>query len=127
MQDSKETFTYTYSAREREEIKQIREKYAPPTEKEISMERLRRLDASATRGATIAALIVGILSALLLGVGMCCTMLAGWERYFVPGIAVGVTGLLGMAAACPLYVRLVRRRRAKLAPEILRLADELMK
>ncbi len=127
MEEKKETFTYTYSAKEQEEIKNIREKYAPPTEKEISMEQLRRLDASATKGATIVSLIVGILSSLILGIGMCCTMVAGWEQYFIPGIVVGVIGIIGVISAYPIYTHMVRRKRAKLAPEIMRLSDELMK
>ena len=127
MEDKKETFTYTYSAKEQEEIKKIRGKYAPPTKEETTMEQLRRLDESATKGATVVSLIVGIISALLLGVGMCCTMLPGWEQYFIPGVAVGVVGIIGVIAAYPIYNHMVKRKRAKLAPEILRLSDELMK
>ncbi len=127
MEEKKETFTYTYSAKEQEEIKKIRDKYAPPTKEETTMERLRRLDESATKGATVVSLIVGIISALLLGVGMCCAMLPGWEAYFIPGIAVGVVGIIGVIAAYPIYNHMVKRKRAKLAPEIMRLSDELMK
>ena len=127
MEDKKETFTYTYSAKEQEEIKKIRDKYAPPTKEETSMEQLRRLDESATKGATVVSLVVGIISALLLGVGMCCTMVPGWEQYFIPGIAIGVVGIIGVIAAYPIYNHMVKRKRAKLAPEIMRLSDELMK
>lgn len=127
MEEKKETFTYTYSAKEQEEIRKIRDKYAPPAKEVSTMEQLRRLDRSATKGASAVSLIIGILSALLLGVGMCCTMLAGWEQYFVSGIAVGLLGIAGMIAAYPLYTCLVRRKRAKIAPEIMRLSDELMK
>ena len=127
MEDKKETFTYTYSAKEQEEIKKIRDKYAPPTKEETSMEQLRRLDESATKGATVVSLIVGIISALLLGVGMCCAMVPGWERYFIPGVMIGIVGIIGMIAAYPIYTRMVKRKREKLAPEIMRLSDELMK
>ncbi len=127
MEEKNKTFTYTYSAKEQEEIRNIRDKYAPPTKEEASMDQLRRLDKSATKRATAISLIIGIVSALLLGVGMCCTMLPGWEQYFIPGIAIGVIGIIGVIAAYPVYTRMVKRRRAKLAPEILRLADELMK
>ena len=127
MEAKNETFTYTYSAKEQEEIKKIRDKYAPPANEESPMEQLRRLDASATKGAAVAAIAVGVVGALLLGVGMCCTMLAGWEVFFVPGIVVGVIGIAGVAAAYPLYLRMVKRKREKLAPEIIRLSDELMK
>ncbi len=127
MEAKKETFTYTYSAKEQEEIKKIRGKYTPPTKEESSMERLRRLDKSATKGAAIVSLIVGIVSALLLGVGMCCAMLPGWEAYFIPGIVIGIVGIIGVIVAYPIYTRMVKRKRAKLAPEIMRLSDELMK
>ena len=127
MEEKKETFTYTYSAKEQEEIRKIRDKYAPPSKEETSMERLRRLDASATKGAAAVSLIVGVAGTLLLGVGMCCAMVPGWEAYFIPGIAVGVVGIIGVIAAYPIYTHMVKRKRAKLSPEIMRLSDELMK
>ena len=127
MQEKNETFSYTYSAKEQEEIKKIRDKYTPPTKAETSIEKLRRLDASATRGATVVSLVVGIMSALLFGVGMCCTMITGWEKYFVPGIIIGIVGIIGVIAAYPVYSYMVKRKKAKLAPEIIRLSDELIK
>ena len=127
MEEKKEIFTYTYSAKEREEIKRIRDKYAPPSKEETSMEQLRRLDASATTGASVVSMSVGILGSLLLGIGMCCTMIPDWQRYYIPGIVVGVVGILGVISAYPIYTRMVKRKRERLAPEILRLSDELMK
>ena len=127
MEEKTETFSYTYSAKEQEEIKKIRDKYAAPTKAEISMEQLRRLDASTTRAATVVSLIVGIVSALLFGVGMCCTMISEWEAYFIFGIIIGVIGIIGVAAAYPIYTHMVKRKRAKLAPEIMRLSEELLK
>lgn len=126
MEEKPETFTYTYSAAQQEEIKQIREKYDPPTQEEDKMERLRRLDASVTKPGMIAALMIGIISTLVLGIGMCCTMV--WaETLFVLGIIIGSVGILGICAAYPLYIRITNKRREKLAPEIMRLTDELMK
>lgn len=127
MERKNETFTYTYSAKEQEEIKNIREKYATPIEHEAKIEQLRRLDKSTTRSASIISLTVGILSTLIMGIGMCCTMLSGWEEYFVLGILIGVVGIIGIIAAYPIYNHIVKRNRKKLAPEIMRLADELMK
>lgn len=126
MEEKRETFTYTYSAAQQEEVKRIREKYAPPTREEDKMERLRKLDRDATKPGLIAALAVGIVSTLIMGFGMCCTMV--WdERLFVPGIVIGVIGIIGICAAYPLYIRMTKRQRDKLAPEIMRLTDELMK
>ena len=126
MEEKRETFTYTYSATQQEEIKRIREKYAPPTQEEDKMERLRKLDRDVTKPGLIAALIVGIVSTLIMGLGMCCTMVWG-ENLFVPGIVIGVIGIIGICAAYPLYIRVTKKQRAKLAPEIMRLTDELMK
>jgi hypothetical protein len=122
MQKQNETFQYTYSAKQQAEIQKIREKYV--TKEENKLEQLRRLDESATKPGTIVALVVGILSTLLLGVGMCCTMV--WaDKWFIPGIGIGVIGLCGLGAAYPLYQAMTKKRREKIAPEILRLTEEL--
>lgn len=126
MEEKRETFTYTYSAAQQEEIKRIREKYAPPTREEDKMERLRKLDRDVTKPGLIAALVVGIAGTLVMGFGMCCTIEWG-ERLFVPGIVIGVAGIIGVCAAYPLYIRVTKRQRDKLASEIMRLTDELTK
>lgn len=126
MDEKNDTFNYTYSATQQEEIKRIREKYRPPAQEEDKMEQLRKLDASVTKPGTIVSLIIGIISSLILGVGMCCTMV--WaETFFIIGIVVGVVGIIGVIAAYPIYTKITKRQREKLAPEIIRLSDELMK
>lgn len=123
---SKETFHYTYSASQQEEIKKIREKYAAPEEREGKMEQLRRLDKSVPKPGTILSLIVGIAGTLVMGTGMSMCMV-GSDVLFLPGIIVGVIGILGVIAAYPIYNAVTKRRKEKLAPEIIRLTDELMK
>lgn len=124
MNENKDTFNYSYSAKQQEEIRKIREKYVP--KEESKMEQLRRLDASATKPGTVVAMTLGIVSTLILGIGMCCTMV--WaDRFFIPGIIIGVVGLAGMIFAYPLYNRITKKCREKLAPEIMRLTDELSK
>lgn len=57
---------------------------------------------------------------------MCCTMV--WaDRLFIPGIMIGIVGIVGMIATYPIFTRVTKKRREKLAPEIMRLSDELMK
>jgi hypothetical protein len=122
MDNNKESFHYTYSAAQQEEIEKIRQKYMP--KEENKMEQLRKLDESATKPGTIAALALGIVSALLLGVGMCCSMV--WaDRYFVLGIVLGLIGIAGAIAAYPLYNHITAKKRKQLAPEIMRLTEEL--
>lgn len=119
-----DSFSYSYSATEQEEIRKIREKYVPKEENKL--ERLRRLDASATRKGTITALTLGILSALLLGLGMSCTFV--WTgKWFIPGVVIGVVGIAGIVSAYPLYKYLVRKERARLTQEIIQLTDELLR
>lgn len=119
-----DSFSYSYSAKEQEEIKAIRAKYVP--KEENKMERLRHLDAQATRKGSIAALTLGILSVLLLGLGMSCTLV--WaDRWFIPGVVIGIIGIAGIACAYPLYKHLVRKERARISDEVLRLTQELLK
>ncbi|MBP3522129.1 MAG: hypothetical protein J6M56_00985 [Clostridia bacterium] len=117
-------FTYTYSARQQEEIRSIQRKYLP--HEEDKMEQLRRLDRSVTRKGTRAALALGIAGTLVLGTGMSMTMVLA-DIWFVPGIAVGVLGLACMGLSYPLYVRVTKRERERAAPEILRLSSELLR
>ena len=60
-----------------------------------------------------------------MGVGMCCTMLPSWKQYFISGIVIGVVGIIGVIAAYPVYNHIVRRKRDKLAPEIMRLSEDI--
>lgn len=120
----KEKFSYTYSAKEQAEIKNIRKKYAPP--EEDKMEQLRRLDAGVYQKAAIRSIIVGIIGALIMGIGMCCAMV--WQGlWFIPGIIIGLIGMAVLALAYPIYQKVIKREREKIAPEIIRLTDELMK
>ena len=123
-QNNNEGFHYTYSAKEQEELKRIRQKYAP--KEEDKMEQLRRLDRSVTQKGTKVSIAIGMIGALALGIGMCCTMV--WKGiWFVPGIIVGLAGIGVIAAAYPAYLHVVKKEREKIAPEVLRLADELIK
>ena len=127
-------FTYTYSAKEQAELKRIREKYTAPTAAEDKMARLRRLDASVTNTAQAVAIVFGIIGALILGFGMSLIMTdfseilgIGETMALVIGIPVGIVGGILASLAYPLYSAIVKAKRKKLAPEIIRLTDELMK
>ena len=122
-QKDNETFRYSYSPAQREEIENIRRKYAPREESKLEL--LRRLDAGVTGKATAAALAMGIIGCLVFGGGMSCVLVWGGS-WFLPGILLGIVGLIGVACAYPLYLRVIRKERERIAPEILRLTNELM-
>lgn len=130
MNDDNQSFSYSYSAKEQEEIQKIRERYTcRPESGERKMEQLRALDASVTKKASAAALIVGILGALIMGTGMSLVMTDLGNRLGLPypfGIATGILGMIGVALAYLIYNHITRKERQRIAPEILRLADELM-
>ena len=118
----KDIFEYTYSASQQSEVRKIREKYLP--KEGTKLDQLRALDAGVTRRGTAVSLIHGILCALVLGLGMsCCMVWAG--SLFLPGIVIGCIGLAGIAATYPIYTHIVKQDRNKIAPEILRLTEEL--
>lgn len=123
MENDKKKFSYIYSAKEQEELIRIRNKYLP--EKDDKMENLRKLDQSVYKKATIYSLISGIVGALVMGIGMCCTMV--WEdKMFIPGIIIGLIGIILVSIAYPVYNRILKSERKKIAPEIIRLTDELL-
>lgn len=123
-QNNHDSFRYTYSAKQQEELKKIRSKYLP--KEEDKMETLRRLDAQATQKATMLSILVGVIGTLVMGLGMSCCMVWG-DKLFVPGVIVGVIGLAALALAYPLYNKIAKQERDRVAPQILRLTEELMK
>ena len=130
----KDGFIYTYSAGEQAEIRRIRDKYTAPTEVEDKMSRLRRLDASVSNTAQAVSLVFGVIGTLLLGFGMSLIMTElsynlGFSENtaMVVGIIVGVVGGALASLAYPIYNAIVRAKRKKIAPEIIRLTDELIK
>lgn len=130
--NAKETFHYTYSAKEQAEIQNIRKKYTAPEKQEDKMTQLRRLDAGVYSKATTKALVIGILGALIMGLGMSIVMTdigaaLGTMLSMIVGIGIGVIGIVLLCFAYPVYNRTLKKEREKIAPEIMRLTDELMK
>ncbi len=130
--NNQEIFSYTYSAKEQEEIKKIRSKYTGTVIEENKMTQLRRLDESVASKATMISLVVGIVGAIIFGLGMSLILTdLGNGLSTIGAIAIGVViGIIGLGIACtayPVYNRTIKKEREKIAPEIMRLTDELMK
>lgn len=126
--ESKDIFKKTCSAQQQEEIQAIREKYVP---KQVDkMAQLRALDAAVNRKAAVRSLVIGTVGTLILGVGMSLIMSQLGEKMggaaLPVGTAVGMVGIAILALAYPVYHRTLKAERKKIAPEILRLSDELM-
>ena len=132
--EKKTTFTYTYSAKDQAEIENIRKKYEPQSRYESNLDQLRKLDASVTSKAAMISLIVGITGTLVLGLGLSLILsdlyaLIGLSKSLcqILGIVIGVIGIFVDSINYPLYDIIIMRERKRVAPEIIRLSNELMK
>ena len=123
------SFEYTYSAQRQQEVEEIRKAYLP--KEEDKMEKLRKLHSIPTQKAQSASIAVGVIGALILGTGMslCMTELGAalGNLAMAMGVIIGLAGIILVALAYPIYNRTLKKEREHIAPEILRLTDELMK
>ena len=127
--ENKESFEYTYSAQRQQEVEAIRKKYLP--KEEDKMETLRKLHAIPTQKAQAASIAMGVIGSLIFGTGMslCMTEIGAvlGSLAMVIGILAGMAGMILTVLAYPTYTRIKKKEREKIAPEILKLTDELMK
>ena len=105
---------------------QLANEYAP--KKASKVVALRKLDAKAKLPATVFTYTLGIVSALVFGVGMCLSMNVigdGSTAMMIVGIAVGILGMAGMGSNFPIYRKILARGKQKYAYEIIELAREI--
>ena len=121
-------FEYTYSAQRQQEVEEIRKAYLP--KQEDKMDQLRKLHALPTQKAQAASIAFGVIGALILGTGMslCMTDLGAalGSLAMAVGIPVGIAGIVLVALAYPVFKRRLKKERERIAPEVLRLTDELL-
>lgn len=104
----------------------IAKEYAP--KKASKVVALKKLDQKAKRPAQIFTYTFGIVTTLLLGVGMCLAMhVIGGGGVFAMGfgIVIGCVGIAGIIANYPIYQKLLAAGKQKYAFEIMQLAKEI--
>ena len=111
-------------------IRKIRTQYTEKTHTQLDA--LKALDKKVKRPANVFAYIFGGLSAIIMGSGMSLVMTdigttLGMGDAMIPGIAVGVVGMLMAIVNYPIYKRILASRRKKYAAEIIALSDKIMK
>ena len=117
-------FTYNYSAVRNKEVESIRRKYLP--EEESKLETLKRLDYKVQSAGMIESLCIGIIGALVFGIGMCFFLEVFAGATWITVLFM-IIGTLLMIPAYPIYKKIARKTKAELTPEILRLSEEIMK
>ena len=103
----------------------IAKDYAPKDNSKIVA--LKKLDNRAKLPATIFTYTCGIVSALVVGTGMCLAMqvIGSGIASLVLGIIIGVIGLIGCGVNYPIYKKLLEKSKSKYAYEIVELAREI--
>lgn len=111
-------------------VQKIRTQY---TEKQYTdLDELKALDAKVKRPANTFAYVFGTVSALVMGSGMSLVMtdvgaVFGMTSTMLPGIVIGIVGLLMALVNYPVYKNMLTSRRKKYAGEILELSEKIMK
>ena len=116
------SFHYTYSAPDNQEVLNIRKKYLP--KEESKLEELKRLDSRVQNSGIMESLISGVGGGLVFGLGFCfATGVLGNVMWL--GIALGLVGTVGMIFAYPINRRCYNKAKAEHTPRILELTAEL--
>ena len=110
-------------------VQQIRTQY---TEKQhTQLDELKALDSKVKKPVNVFAYVFGTVSAIIMGTGVSLVMTdvgaqLGMTETMVPGIVIGVVGLVLSLLNYPIYKKLLASRKKKYADEIISLSDQLM-
>ena len=110
-------------------VQKIRTQY---TEKEnTQLDELKELDTKVKRPANVFAYVFGSISAIIMGGGMSLVMTdigsnIGMEDSMVPGIVIGIVGMIMAIINYPMYKKILSARRKKYADEVIALSDKIM-
>ena len=111
-------------------VQKIRTQY---TEKEhTALDELKQLDKKVKRPANVFSIVFGSVGAIVMGAGMSLVMtdigtVVGLTAPMVPGIAIGIAGMLMAIVNYPIYKGILGARRKKYADQIIALSDKIMK
>lgn len=110
-------------------VQKIRTQYVE--KKPGELDALKKLDAKVKRPANIFAYIFGSIGAIIMGAGMSLVMteigtILGWTNAMIPGIIIGVIGMIFAIINYPIYKGILHSRRKKYANQIMMLSDRIM-
>ena len=110
-------------------VEKIRTKYVET--KDSSLDELRKLDRKVKTPAEVFAYIFGSVSALVMGTGMSFVMtdvasLLGLGDMTVPGIAVGVVGMVLAIVNYPIYKGILNSRKKKYSEQVIALSNKIL-
>ena len=109
---------------EKEAARRTRGQYTE--QKPSGLDELRALDGRVKRPAVLFAYTLGIAGTLVLGTGMCLAMNVIGNHLMLPGVLIGMLGILAVSVNYPLYRKLFSRRRKRYATEIMRVSSRII-
>lgn len=110
-------------------VQKIRTQY---TEKEATeLDALRTLDAKVKRPANVFAYTFGSIGAIVMGSGMSLVMtdigsMLGMTETMIPGIVIGIVGMLMAIINYPIYKGILGARKKKYAGKIMDLSNKIL-
>ena len=95
------------------------------------LDELRALDAKVKKPANVFGYVFGSISAVIMGAGMSLVMtdigsMLGLANAMLPGILIGIVGMILTILTYPIHKRILAYRREKFADEILALSEKIM-
>lgn len=111
-------------------VQKIRTEYS--VKQDTKLDALKALDWKVKSPAVKLAVTVGIVASLVMGAGMSLVMtdigsMIGVEEPMLPGVIIGIVGLLLAIINYPVYKKLLASRRKKYAPKIIELSESILK
>ena len=96
-----------------------------------ALDDLRALDAQVKKPANVFAYVFGSISAIIMGAGMSLVMtdigaVLGLADAMIPGIVIGIVGMILAIVNYPIYKRILVSRKEKYAADILALSEKIM-
>ena len=111
-------------------VEKIRSQY---TEQEhTDLDALKALDAKVKRPANVFGYTYGSIGAIVMGAGMSLVMTdigakLGMKETLIPGIVIGVVGLVMVLSSYPIHRKILNFRKKKHATKIMELSDRITK
>lgn len=92
------------------------------------VKQLKRLDKWIRKPAIIFAYTFGIVSSLIMGLGMCLSMkvIGTGTLCFIIGLVLGIIGIVGVSINYYIYSKILARRKKENANDVLLLAQEII-
>ena len=110
-------------------VENIRSQYIQKPHTQL--DELKALDAKVKKPANVFGWTYGSIAAIVMGAGMSLVMtdigeMIGMTQTMLPGIAVGIVGLILCCTTYPIHQKILKRRKKKYAPKILALSEQII-